>query len=237
MKYRVIPIAIVLTLVTGNGFAEDQDGVVAATVLQANRAEISLLDILAAGRDLLIKPSRVIDYWPEYRYSYSEVVDTFYEGSTNGDSPCAIANIDPDTGDFDLGTVAVFWQEPNIQEQDINSDAQPLNGWPIVTVDNAGILEDTPWSVNDNRWSLDLREFCRELETIESVVSSVGINNTSDPDDTNATHLYENSVLQQLPSGIDRQNLYFVTSQALPDQNLEFERVRIQPFSQNLSTN
>lgn len=240
MKNRVVLILILLTLVTGNGLAQDQDG----TVLHANRAEISLLDRLAAGRDLLIKPSRIIEYWPEYRYSYSVVVGKFNESPMNGESPCDIASRDADTGNFILGTIAVFQDGSDNLEGSTVNDEQSYFGWPIVTEDNLGTSGNVPWSVNDNSWSLDFRDFCEGLRAIENAVNkgynlqdlvntNIGGVDGINIDATALDHFSEASP----QSETDRPNIYFVTSQALPYQNLEFERVRIQPLPQNQWTN
>ncbi len=242
MKFRVIPIAIVLTLVIGNGHAQDQDSVSAATVLHANHAELNLLDILAAGRDLLIKPSRVSDYWPEYRYSYSAVVDAFSGDSTDGESLCDIASRDADSGDFNLGTIAVFWGEPSEEEGSRSRNDQSLIGWPIVTEVDLDTSGDITWSANDNSWSLDFREFCGGIEAIESAVNNgynlpnlvnTNVGGVKGINIDAATATLDHISVSIGESEINRQKLYFVTSQALPDQNLEFERVRIQPLPQN----
>jgi len=163
------------------------------------------------------------------------VYDSFYNGSPNGESPCAVASKDAKIGGFNLGTIAV------VQYEDDNSE-QSYFGSPIVTGDNLNPSADNPWNVNDSSWSIDVEDFCVGLSAIENAAKGgcslydLASTVVGGVDGINV----DNAVSSESECQNDtdhRKNWYFVTSQALPDRNLEFERVRILPLPQNQSGN
>lgn len=227
--YRVVLIKIALIIVCCNTFAYGQgfinvpnsEDTIGSFTVRASPAEISVMDRLAAGRDLLIRPSRVLDYWPEYRYEYNDVVDKF-QPNNNPDtdrSPCA----NEESANFILGEIAVVWIEQQVsQSQDTtqSEESKEYIGWPIVN--------------NDNH-NLDVQDFCESLQTI-----SGGENELPNPvnlmnlvDDAGAINIRNSTGNSTRPgdtqqtdfSHIDTSRAFIVTSQALPFRDLEFERV------------
>ncbi len=235
--YRVVLIKIALIIVWCNTLAYGQEfnnplysGDSNATfTVRASPAEISLLDRLAAGRDLLFSPSRVLDYWPEYRYEFNEVVNRFQpnDSSDTDPSPCNSESTDSESGDFILGEIAVVWSsvQQNSQNQDTTESEQYV-GWPIV---------------NDNNHNLDLHDFCEGLQAISGGnYQPPNLNELVNLVDAGAINIgssTENSTGQVDTSQIDTSRAFIVTSQALPFRDLEFERVRIQPFQYDQSNN
>ncbi len=249
MTYQAVFIAIAMTAAAGNVSAQNQEphddslaNVVDVAPLRASPAEIRFLDKLAAGRDLLIKPSRVLSYWPEYSYRYDDVIDRFDRKpigeSDSGESPCDIAREDQETGDFNIGTIAVIRHNSDSAEQYPGHGEQTYSGWPIVHEENHDSWVDIPWSANDNSWSLSLEEFCTALQVIKSAADNgvavrdlVNANVGGFSGINIANHDFETFNLQE--NSFDQadypNNWYFVTSQALPYKDLQFERVRISP--------
>ena len=231
--YSVVLIKIALIIVCCNTFAYGQgfinapnsEDTIASFTVRASPAEISLVDRLAAGRDLLFRPSHVLDYWPEYRYEYNDVVDKF-QPNNNPDtdlSPCA----DKESANFILGEIAVVWIDQQVsrnhdttgQNQDTTKSKKYI-GWPIVN--------------NDNH-NLDVQDFCESLQTI-----SGGENELPNPvnlmnlvDDAGAINIRNSTGTSTRPGDtqqtdfprIDTSRAFIVTSQALPFRDLEFERV------------
>lgn len=224
--YRVVLIKIALIIVCCNTFAYGQDFIdapnsedtIVSFTVRASPAEISLMDRLAAGRDLLFRPSRVLDYWPEYRYEYSDVVDKF-QPNNNPDtdlSPCA----DKEAANFILGEIAVVWIDQQVSQNQDTTQSEEYFGWPIVK--------------NDNH-TLDVQDFCESLQTIsggENEPPNLNslVNLVDDEGAINIRSSTENSTGQGDTrqtdfSRIDTSRAFIVTSQALPFRDLEFERV------------